>query len=125
MNVTSGLAFAPLAFAPVYSATKAALHSWTESLRYQLGRTGTQVIELVPPYVQTELTGPQQTSDPMAMPLKDFIAESMQILQSRPDVVEVLVENVKPQRFAAESGTEGYNALVKSFNDAIARMIPS
>jgi uncharacterized oxidoreductase len=66
----------------VYSATKAALHSWTESLRYQLDRTGTQVIELVPPYVQTELTGSRQASDPMAMPLNDFIAESIQIFQS-------------------------------------------
>jgi len=123
MNVTSGLAFAPLAFAPVYSATKAALHSWTESLRYQLGRTGTKVIELVPPYVQTELTGPQQTNDPLAMPLTDFIAESMQILQSQPNVVEVLVENVKPQRFAAEGGTEAYNAQVNGFNDAVAKMM--
>jgi uncharacterized oxidoreductase len=103
MNVTS----APLAFAPVYPATKVALHSWTESLRYQLGRTGIQVIELVPPYLQTELTGSRQASDPMAMPLNDFIAESMQILQSQPEVAEFLVENVKPQRFAAESGTEG------------------
>lgn len=123
MNVTSGLAFAPLAFAAVYSATKAALHSWTESLRYQLVRTGMQVIELLPPYVQTELTGPYHASDPMAMPLNDFIAESIQILQSQPEAVEVIVENVKPQRFAAESGTEGYNAFVKNYNDAIAKMM--
>ena len=125
MNVTSGLAFAPLAFAPAYCATKAAIHSWTESIRYQLGRTGIQVIELPPPYVQTELTGPRQSSDPLAMPLRDFIAEAMQILQSQPDVTEVLVENVKPSRFAAQNGTEGYNALVKEFNDAIARMMPA
>jgi uncharacterized oxidoreductase len=123
MNVSSGLAFAPLAFAPVYSATKAALHSWTESLRYQLARTGTQVIELVPPYVQTELTGSRQSSDPMAMPLSDFIAESIQILRSQPEVAEVLVENVKSQRFAAEGGTEGYNAMVKGFNEAVAKMM--
>lgn len=123
MNVTSSLAFAPLALAPVYSATKAALHSWTESLRYQLARTGIQVIELAPPYVQTELTGPQQTSDPMAMPLGPFIAESMQILQSQPDAAEVIVENARAQRFAAELGTEGYNALVQNFNDAIAGMM--
>jgi len=49
----------------------------------------------------------------------------MQILQSQPDVTEVLVENVKPSRFAAQNGTEGYNALVKEFNDAIARMMPA
>ena len=123
LNVTSSLAFAPLAFAPVYCATKAAMHCWTESLRYQLSRTGMQVIELVPPYVQTELTGPRQASDPLAMPLKDFVAESMQILQSQPGVAEVIVENARPQRFAAESGTAGYNALVKTFNDAIAKMM--
>jgi uncharacterized oxidoreductase len=77
----------------------------------------------VPPYLQTELTGSSQASDPMAMPLSEFIAESMQILESEPEVVEVLVENVKPQRFAAESGTEGYNALVRGFNDAVAKMM--
>jgi uncharacterized oxidoreductase len=125
INVTSSLAFAPLAFAPVYCATKAALHSWTEALRYQLGRTGTQVIELVPPYLQTELTGSRQASDPMAMPLNDFIAESMQILQSHPGVAEVIVENAKPQRFAAEGGMDGYNALIKGFNDAVAKMMPA
>ena len=125
INVTSSLAFAPLAFAPVYCATKAALHSWTEALRYQLGRKGTQVIELVPPYLQTELTGSRQASDPMAMPLNDFIAESMQILQSQPGAAEVIVENAKPQRFAAEGGMEGYNALVKGFNDAVAKMMPA
>jgi uncharacterized oxidoreductase len=125
MNVTSGLAFAPLAFAPVYSATTAALHSWTESLRYQLGRTGTQVIELGHPMFRPSLPVSRQASDPMAMPLNDFIAESIQILQSQPGVAEVIVENVKLQRFATENGTEGYNALVKEFNDAVAKMMPA
>jgi uncharacterized oxidoreductase len=58
INVTSGLAFSPLAIAPVYSATKAALHSFTLSLRQQLRSTGIQVLELVPPAVQTDLGGP-------------------------------------------------------------------
>jgi uncharacterized oxidoreductase len=88
-----------------------------------LGRTGTQVIELVPPYLQTELTGSRQASDPMAMPLNDFIAESMQILQSQPGIAEVVVENAKPQRFAAEGGIEAYNAVVNGFNDAVAKMM--
>ncbi|GAB2561421.1 SDR family oxidoreductase [Spirosoma aerophilum] len=57
MNVTSGLAFVPGAFAPVYSATKAALHSFTMSLRYQLSKTSIEVIELVPPAVNTDLGG--------------------------------------------------------------------
>lgn len=57
VNVTSGLAFVPGAFAPVYSATKAALHSFTMSLRHQLAKTPIEVIELVPPAVNTDLGG--------------------------------------------------------------------
>ncbi len=55
MNVTSGLGFVPLAFMPIYCATKAAMHSFTWSLRYQLRKTSIQVIELIPPTVDTEL----------------------------------------------------------------------
>ncbi|MCZ8522913.1 MULTISPECIES: SDR family oxidoreductase [Paenibacillus] len=58
INVTSGLAFSPLAGVPVYSATKAALHSFTMSLRHQLAQTGVQVIEVAPPAVDTDLGGP-------------------------------------------------------------------
>src|SRR4051794_20161731 len=58
VNVTSGLAFTPLARAPVYSATKAALHSFTLSLRHQLAATPIAVIELAPPAVNTDLGGP-------------------------------------------------------------------
>jgi uncharacterized oxidoreductase len=58
INVTSGLAFTPLVIAPVYSATKAALHSFTLSLRQQLSTTGIQVLEIVPPAVQTDLGAP-------------------------------------------------------------------
>ena len=57
MNVSSGLAFVPLAFMPTYCATKAALHSFTLSLRHQLKGTSIRVVEIVPPMVQTDLGG--------------------------------------------------------------------
>jgi uncharacterized oxidoreductase len=104
MNVTSGLAFVPGAGVPTYSATKAAMHSYTVSLRHQLRTSPVRVIEVIPPYVQTDL-GPNHGTDPRAMPLADFIAESIAILQSEPDATEVVVERCKPLRFAAEAGT--------------------
>lgn len=117
MNVTSGLAFVPLAMTPTYCATKAALHSYTQSLRYQLKGTSTEVLELVPPYVATDLMN--GASDPRAMPLGAFIAEVMDILKTRPDGHEVCVENVKHLRFAAETGK--YEELFQGFNDAMAQ----
>jgi uncharacterized oxidoreductase len=57
INVTSGLAFTPMAIAPIYSATKAALHSFTVSLRLQLANTSVRVIEVAPPAVNTDLGG--------------------------------------------------------------------
>ena len=117
MTVTSGLAFVPMAVTPTYCATKAALHSYTQSLRYQLKDTAIQVIELPPPYVQTELTGPHQAKDPIAMPLDEFIAEAMGILKNSPDATEILVERVKALRFAEKSG--GFDAFFKKFNDSV------
>jgi uncharacterized oxidoreductase len=116
VTVTSGLAFVPLAFTPTYCATKAALHSYTESLRYQLKDTSIQVLELTPPYVQTELMGSHQAVDPRAMPLKDFIDETMSILTNSPDANEICVQRVNPLRFAARGDYEGF---FKTFNDAM------
>ena len=117
MTVSSGLAFAPMAITPAYCATKAAIHSYTQSLRYQLGNTSVQVLELIPPYVQTELMGAWQANDPRAMPLNEFIAETMNILKSSPDATEICVERVKPLRFAERNGD--YDAFLKNFNDAM------
>jgi uncharacterized oxidoreductase len=118
MTVSSGLAFVPLANTPTYCATKAAIHSYTQSLRYQLRDTRIQVLELIPPYVQTELLGARQARDPSAMPLKEFIAETMTILRTSPEATEICVERVKPLRFAEASGT--YDSFFKRFNDSVA-----
>jgi uncharacterized oxidoreductase len=115
MNVSSGLAFLPLAMTPTYCATKAALHSYTESLRYQLKGSPVEVMELVPPYVATDLMN--GADDPRAMPLGAFIAEVMDLLRTRPEATEVCVENVKRLRFAAETGK--YEDLFQGFNDAM------
>jgi uncharacterized oxidoreductase len=118
MTVSSGLAFVPLAMTPTYCATKAAIHSYTQSMRYLLKDTAAQVLELIPPYVQTELLGARQLSDPNAMPLKDFISETMNILENSPNSTEICVERVKPLRFAEASGQ--YDAFFKNFNDGMA-----
>lgn len=70
INVSSGLAFAPMAAAPIYSATKAALHSFTLSLRQQLEPVGIRVLEIVPPGVNTDLGGPGLHT--WAVPVDEF-----------------------------------------------------
>ena len=117
MTVSSGLAFVPKASTPAYSATKAAIHAWTQSLRYQLRDTKVEVLELIPPYVQTELQGQRQAADPNAMPLADYIAEVMQILRTRPDAKEILVQRVFPLRFAAEKGQAAYDEFFTTLNN--------
>jgi uncharacterized oxidoreductase len=104
MNVTSGLAFVPKAVTPTYCASKAAIHSFTMSLRHQLRDTTTEVLELIPPYVQTDLT-PGQATDPRALPLDQFIQEVMAIITKQPEAKEIVVERCKVLRFAAEAGT--------------------
>lgn len=114
LTVTSGLAYVPLCLTPTYCATKAAIHSYTQSLRYQMKGTHVQVIEIVPPYVQTELTGERQKNDPTAMPLDEYITETFSILQNEPDATEVLVGRVKPLRFAAQGD---YDAFYTKLNE--------
>ncbi|SDV47987.1 SDR family oxidoreductase [Chitinasiproducens palmae] len=116
MMVSSGLAFVPKAQTPTYSATKAAVHGFSEALRHQLRGSHVEVLELAPPYVQTELMGEQQARDPMAMPLADFIAEVMQILETQPEATEILVQRVHPLRFAAEAGRDTYRERFEMLN---------
>ena len=103
INVSSGLAFVPLPITPTYNATKAAIHSFTESLRVQLAGTPVQVLELIPPAVRTTLMGQQDSEQ--AMPLEDFLTEAMAILETEPEAGEILVDNVKFLRFAEANGT--------------------
>jgi len=120
LTVTSGLAFVPLALTPTYCATKAALHSYTQSLRYQLRNTSIQVIEIIPPYVATTLMGDHQASDPRAMPLDEYISETIDILKTHPDAAEICVKRVLPLRFAAQEGQEKYEQFVKTLNERMA-----
>ena len=116
VNVSSGLAFLPLALTPAYCATKAALHSYSLSLRYQLRKTSVEVLELIPPYVATDLL--DGANDPRAMPLSQFIAQVMEILKSQPTPPEICVENVRALRFAAETGN--FDAIFNGMNGAFA-----
>lgn len=115
INVSSGLAFLPLVLTPTYCATKAAIHSYSLSLRYQLRATTTEVLELIPPYVATDLM--DGASDSRAMPLGAFIAEVMEILKTKPTPAEICVENVKRLRFAAENGK--FEAIFQGLNAAM------
>ncbi|XUL87741.1 SDR family oxidoreductase [Streptomyces galilaeus] len=102
MTVSSGLAFVPLPIAPTYNATKAAVHSFTESLRVQLADTSVEVLELVPPAVRTALMGQEESET--AMPLGAFLDEVMSILGSDGHPGEILVKAVEPVRFAEARG---------------------
>jgi uncharacterized oxidoreductase len=113
INVSSGLAFVPLAMTAVYCATKAALHSYTLSQRYKLKGSSVKVLELAPPWVQTELLG--SSNEPRAMPLAEFIAETMKVLGT--DADEILVERVKTLR---NNVGPGEAAFVTQFNDMMA-----
>lgn len=105
MATSSALAFVPRADFPAYCASKAFLHSWLVSLRHQLRRSSVEVLELSPPYVQTELTGTAQASDPRAMSLETYVGEVMDLLErgNHPGG-EVLLERDLPRRWAERDG---------------------
>ncbi|GAA1134993.1 SDR family oxidoreductase [Kribbella jejuensis] len=109
MTVSSGLAFVPLVITPTYNATKAAIHSYTQSLRHQLPL---QVIELVPPAVQTTLLN--QENDPHAMPLAEYADETIQLLKDNPNAEEILVTRVHFLRNAEKENR--YESVVAALN---------
>lgn len=103
INISSGLAFAPVAFMPVYCATKAALHSLTLSLRHQLKDTSVKVFEIAPPAVDTEL-GNDRRSDPSqshgGIPVSEFLAEAMEAIEN--DLFEAAIGQAKGLRAKRE-----------------------
>ena len=113
INTSSVLGFVPLAMAAIYSATKSALHSYTLSLRFKLKGTPVKVLEIAPPWVQTDLLG--SNNEPRAMPLSEFIEETIQVLGT--DADEVLVERAKALRNNAGPNEA---AFVFQFNDMMA-----
>jgi uncharacterized oxidoreductase len=113
MTVSSGLAFTPLAVTPSYNASKAAVHMLSESLRLQLAGTSVQVIELVPPSVRTALVPGHETNE-VAMPLDEFTAEVMALLEADPDATELQVERVKFLRYGEARGD--YDQVVAVLN---------
>jgi uncharacterized oxidoreductase len=113
LNVSSALAMMPAAMMPSYCASKAAMHSYTQSLRYQLRNTPARVIEIIPPWVQTELQG-DRGMNPKAIPLKDYIAETMATLKESPESTEILSERAIPMRFA-ERGD--YDSFFSRYNE--------
>ncbi|WP_296262752.1 MULTISPECIES: SDR family oxidoreductase [unclassified Pseudomonas] len=115
INVGSGLAHVPLTLVPNYCATKAAIHSYTQSLRHQLRNSPIEVVEIIPPAVHTGLLGLDQPA-PHEMPLPVFIAEVMALFHQQPTPQEICVENVGPLRHA-ESGD--YGAVFAQVNQGI------
>jgi short-subunit dehydrogenase involved in D-alanine esterification of teichoic acids len=115
VTVSSGLAFTPLRVTPSYNASKAAIHMLSESIRLQLADTTVKVVELVPPSVRTALVPGQETSE-FAMPLDEFVAEVMTLLETRPDAREIQVERVKFLRYGEARGD--YDQVVETLNAA-------
>lgn len=109
---SSVLAFLPLATNAVYSATKAAVHSYALTQRFALRDAGVRVIEVAPPWVDTDLI--HKSGDPRAMPLKDFIAATMAGLGSGRD--EVYVDAIQALR---DNPGSGEHALINAFNQSI------
>lgn len=112
VNNTSVLAFVPLAGNAVYSATKAALHSYSLSQRFMLRDTSVTVQEIAPPWVNTDLV--HKGDDPRAMPLDAFIEETMVGLAT--DVPEVIVEAIRPLR---DNPGSQEHALIHGFNQSL------
>jgi uncharacterized oxidoreductase len=102
LTVSSGIAFLPFPLMPTYGASKAGVHSYTESLRAQLAGTGIEVAELVPPAVATAA---MEKLNPAALPLDAYLDEVMEMLAAEPTPREIIVKGALPLRWAERDGT--------------------
>lgn len=114
INVSSVLGFVPLAMSAVYCCTKAAMHTYTQSMRYKLRGSSVTVLELIPPWVRTDLLN--SSDEPRAMPLAQFIEETIKVLET--DAEEVFVERAKT---ILDNSGPGNAAYVTQFNDWFAQ----
>jgi uncharacterized oxidoreductase len=116
MIVSSVLGFTPMAMTAVYSATKAALHSYAQSLRFKLRNTSVRVLEIIPPWVRTELLN--STEEPRAMPLEEFIAGTIGALAT--DANEIMVPGAEFLR--RQAGANEFT-FVHSFNEDLEKVL--
>ena len=112
INNSSVLAYVPLAATALYSATKAAIHSYTLSQRFALRDTSVRVLEIAPPWVDTDLV--HKSGDPRAMPVDAFVAETLALLETA--TTEVVVEAARPLR---DNAGPNEHAFVEQFNQFI------
>lgn len=119
VNVTSMLGYVPLARAPLYCASKAAMHSFTLSLRYRLQREEVEVIEIAPPLTRTGLQD-SNLVDPRAMPLDEFISETIAALEA--GEAEAYVARARERRDAQRTGDI---AAMQQFNDLMTGAEPA
>ena len=110
LNVSSVLGFVPMAMAAVYSSTKAALHSYSQSLHFKLRNTSVRVLEVIPPWVRTALLNSSEES--RAMPLEEFLQETMEALAT--DADEIMVARAK---FLRDQAGPNESAFVNTFNE--------
>ena len=111
INISSGLAFVPIAFMPVYCATKAAIHSYTLSLRHQLKNTSVKVFEIAPPSVDTELGHDRRTDKTQThggIPVQEFLEEAIEAIQN--DLFEAPIGQSKGLRAKREELFEAINS---------------
>jgi uncharacterized oxidoreductase len=111
VNVTSALAFVPRALAATYCASKAGLHSYTESLRILLRDSAIQVTEIAPPRVRTDMAGPDGAD---SVDVDDFVGEVLEALSADPHAGEVVVDAARAMRYAERDGR--YDQMLTAVN---------